>query len=98
MFQLIRIIPIFFRKKLLLQLITKSRFLKKIIIFLRKNINFKTEILTTMVGIDLLTKKNRFLISYEFLLLRNNIRFSLIFYINELVRLNTLTKIYTNAF
>lgn len=98
MFKLIKLLPLFFRNKALLQIMTKQRYLKKIIYFLKKNINFKTELLTTMICIDLLTKKNRFLIIYELLLFRNNLRVSLLFYTNELIRLTTLTKMYINAF
>lgn len=98
MFKLIKLLPLFFRNKALLQIMTKQRYLKKIIYFLKKNINFKTELLTTMICIDLLTKKNRFLIIYELLLFRNNLRVSLLFYTNELIRLITLTKMYINAF
>ena len=64
---------------------------------LRKHIGLRFNLLTCISGVDLLVEKYRFTIVYELLSLNFNLRIRVKLFMNDIVRLPSITSIFINA-
>ena len=64
---------------------------------LKYHVNFQYSLLSCISGIDLLNKKYRFCIAYDFLSLSFNSNIRIKTFINEITFVNSLVKLYINA-
>jgi NADH dehydrogenase (ubiquinone) Fe-S protein 3 len=64
---------------------------------LKKHINYKFQLLSSISGVDLLNKTYRFCIAYDIISLLYNIRLRVKIFINEMTNIVSLTSIFINS-
>lgn len=64
---------------------------------LKKHLNTQYSLLTSISGVDLLTKKYRFCVVYDLLSLTFNSRLRVKLFINEITHVNSILEVFINA-